>query len=126
MITDDLKLLENADIYSLSMFMLFKLIDDPEYTYLSELPYVLDQKNMISLCESFGGQTIKIPTVEELYSIIHVLLLYQYVNIEKMPFEQAVQAAGYTDQDMRKVRHVYSKISKVLDKYEFKPRKKNK
>lgn len=125
MIKDDINLLKTTDIYSLSMFMLYKLIEDPDYTAISELPYILDRESMLNLCEFFGGQTIKIPTIEELYSIMHVLLLYQYVNIDKMNFDEAVKLVGYDGQDMRKVRHLYTKLSKVLDKYEFSIRKKN-
>lgn len=126
MIRDDINLLKSTDIYSLSMFMLYKLIDDPEYTTISELPYILDQKNMLSLCEFFGGQTIKIPTVSELYSIMHVLLIYMHVHLDNMTFEEAVKAVDYKSQDMRKTRHIYNKLSKVLEKYEFGNNKRNK
>lgn len=122
MIHDDLKLLETTDLYSLSMFMLYKLIDDPEYITLSELPYVIDRKDLISLCTVFGGQTIKIPTLEELYSVLHVLLLYQYVHLDGIPFDDAIKKVGYEKQDIRNIRRIYNKLSKVLSEYDFKHR----
>lgn len=123
MLKDDLELLKTNDIYSVSMFMLYKLIEDPDYTAISELPYILDKENMLSLCEYFGGRTIKIPTVDELYSIMHGLLVYQYVKIDKIGFEEAVELAGYKNRDIRKIKQVYNKLSKVLDSYDFKVRK---
>ena len=125
MIKDDINLLKTSDMYSLSMFMLYKLIDDPEYTTISELPYILDQKNMLALCQFFGGQTIKIPTVNELYSIMHVLLIYMKVNLDGMTFEEAIKSIDYKNQDMRKIKHIYNNLSKVLDKYDFGSNKKN-
>ena len=125
MIKDDINLLKTSDMYSLSMFMLYKLIDDPEYVTISELPYILDQKNMLSLCQFFGGQTIKIPTLNELYSIMHVLLLYMKVNLDGMTFEEAVKSIDYKNQDMRKIKHIYNDLSKVLDRYDFGSNKKD-
>ena len=46
-IKKDLSILKNADLYSLSMFMLYQLTDIPEYTVVSELPYILDRENTL-------------------------------------------------------------------------------
>ena len=123
MIKDDLSFLKTDDIYSLSMFMLYKLVDEPQYAALSELPYILNRENMLSLCEYFGGRTIKIPTIDELYSIMNLLLVYQYVKIDHKEFSDAIILAGYKNKDTKKLYEAYSKLSKVLDKYEFKVRK---
>lgn len=72
----ELDTLRDKDIYSLVMFALFKLRDIPEYSSLSELAYVLDRENMLKLCEYFGGLTIRIPTIDELESILYSLVLY--------------------------------------------------
>lgn len=122
-IKKDLNILDNADLYSSAMFILYKLTDIPEYTTISEIPYILDRENTLSLCEYFGGRTIKIPTVEELYSIMNILLLYQYVNIEKMDYNQATKLIGYKSKDLRQIKSIYMKVCGVLDKYEFKHRK---
>lgn len=122
-IKKDLSILKNADLYSLSMFMLYQLTDIPEYTVISELPYILDRENTLKLCEYFGGRTIKIPTIEELYSIMNLLLLYQYVNIDGIKYEDALKFIGYDSKDLRNVKHIYTKICEVLGKYDFKPKK---
>ena len=68
--------LKEMDVYSLMLFALYKIKDIPEFSTLSEMAYVLDKDNLLKLCEYFGGLTIKIPTVEELQSIIYALVLY--------------------------------------------------
>ena len=122
MIKNDLNVLNTTDIYSSMLFVLFKIKDIPEYSSLSELAYVLDKENMLNLCEYFGGQTIKIPTVEELQSLIYSMLLYQYVKIEKIEYDKAIKMIGYESKDLRKIKSDYIKLCEVLENYEFKSR----
>jgi hypothetical protein len=111
--------LKDADVYSLSMFALYKLIDVPEYSVIGELPYILDKKNLLNLCNYFGGRTIKIPTLNELHSTMYLLLLYQYTKIEGKPYEDAVKLIGYKSSELRQVKTAYTKLCKVLDNYNF-------
>lgn len=124
MIKKDLTTLKDVDIYSLSMFALYKLIDIPEYSAISELPYILDKKNMLKLCEYFGGRTIRIPSVDELNSLMNLLLLYQYVNIEGMEYQDAVKLIGYNSRELRKVKSIYNKLCNILSDYDIKVRSK--
>lgn len=115
-------MLKDIDIYSLSMFTLYKLTEIPEYSTISELPYILDRDNMLKLCQYFGGRKIKIPTIEELHSMMYLLLLYQYVNIDNIEYDEAVKMIGYESRNLRQVKAAYTKLCKVLDKYDIKPR----
>ena len=124
MIKKDLTVLKDVDRYSLSMFTLYKLTDVPEYSAISELAYILDRENMLKFCEYFGGSTIKVPTVEELHSIMALLLLYQYVNIEGKEYQEAIRLSGYESKDLRKVKSIYTKLCKVLENYDIKTRNK--
>ena len=63
-INSNLNTLKERDVYSLLLFCLYKLSDIPEYSSLSELVYVMDKKNFLNFCEYFGGQTIKVPTID--------------------------------------------------------------
>lgn len=121
-IKKEIKNLKEADIYSLILFSLFRLRDIPEYSTLSEMAYILDKDNLLKLCEYFGGLTIKIPTIDELESIVYSLVLYQYVNIDKMDYERAVNLIGHKSSDLRKVKSDYSKLCNILKDYEFKSR----
>lgn len=123
MIKDDISKLSENDIYSMGLFTLYSLTEIPDYRVLSELPYILDKKSLLKVCKYYGGTTIKIPTVEELETVMRVLLLYQRVNIEKKSLESALKELGYTTLN-KKILQVYKLISEVLDKYEFKHREK--
>ena len=118
-IKSELKNLKETDIYSLILFSLFKLRDIPEYSTLSELVYILDKDSLLKLCEYFGGLTLKIPTIEELETIVYSLILYQYVNIEHMEYKKAIELIGHKSSDLRKVKADYNKLCKILENYEF-------
>ena len=115
----DLKNLKEPDIYSASMFILYKLIDIEEYSIIGELPYILDKTNLLNFCNYFGGQTIKVPTLNELYSIINIVLLYQYVNIDKIDYDTAINMLGYKQSELSKVKKTYLKVCDVLNNYKF-------
>lgn len=118
-VKEDLAKLNEVDSYSLILFVLYKLREVPEYSAISELAYVLDKSNLLKLCEYFGGLTIKIPTIEELEEIVHSLLLYQYVNIDNMSFEEALKLLGKRTTDIRIVKRNYNKIKQLLEQYTF-------
>ena len=111
--------LRDMDIYSMSMFVLYKLTEIPEYSVNGELPYILDKKNLMNFCNYFGGRTIKVPTLNELHSIMYLLLLYQHTKIEGMDYDAAVKLIGYKTSELRNVKSAYNKICKILDKYNF-------
>ena len=70
---DSLKQLNSSDTYSLILFCLYKIKNNEKYSTLSELAYVLDKDNLLKLCEYFGGLTIKIPTIDEIESLVQAL-----------------------------------------------------
>lgn len=114
--------LKERDVYSLGLFCLYKLIGTPEYSSISELAYVLDKKNLLNFCEYFGGQTITVPTTDELENLIYSLLLYQYVKIENMDYDEAIQLIGHESKDLRAVKANYRKLLEVLRDYTFQVR----
>ena len=114
--------LKKRDVYSLMLFVLYKLRDIPEYSSISELAYILDKDNLLRLCEYFGGLTITIPTIDELESIIYSLLLYQYVNIENIEYTEATKMLGCDSESLRKIKSDYKKLLKILDNYSFNAR----
>lgn len=118
-IKEDLTRLNEVDTYSLILFVLYKLKDIPEYSAVSELAFVLDKTNLLRLCEYFGGLTLKIPTIDELEQIVHSLLLYQYVDIDNMSFDDALKLLGEKSADIRTIRKNYNKIKQILEGYTF-------
>lgn len=119
MIKSELEKLKKRDIYSLLLFALYKVRNIPQYSSLSELAYVLDKDNLLKFCEYFGGLTVKVPTIDELESILCSLLLYQYVNIDHMDYAEAIKLLGKSGRELRKIKADYLKISDVLKEYNF-------
>lgn len=116
---DEIAKLNEQDTYSLILFALFKLRNIPEYSTLSELVYILDKDTLLKLCEYFGGLTIKIPTLDELESIVYSLVLYQSVDIEGKDYDETVKMIGHESTELRQVKVNYEKISKILSQYNF-------
>lgn len=124
-IKEELSKLKTMDVFSLLLFILYKVRDIDEYSTISELAYVLDKDNLLKLCEYFGGLTITIPTIDELENIINSLLIYQYVNIDGYEYKDAVKKIGFDSCELRKVKKEYNKIVSILDKYSFSDRDNN-
>lgn len=111
--------LKDVDLYSVMMFTLYKMMGIKEYATLSELAYILDKDNLLKLCEYFGGTTIKVPTVEELETVVYSMVLYQYVNIDGMSYDDAIALIGHKSSDLRKVKSAYTELCDVLKNYSF-------
>ena len=115
---EEIATLKNQDTYSLMLFVLFKLRDIPEYSTLSELIYVLKKEEFLKLCEYFGGLTLKIPTIEEMETLTHSLILYMYVNVDGMNFDDALKLIDCKDfREKNRIKEDYKKIVSILDKY---------
>lgn len=108
------------DTYSLLMFALYTLKNDPKYSTLSELSYILDRENFLKMLEYYGGLTIKIPTVDELHVLLNALALYNYVDIQKKAdFTKGIKLFEKEELDKDEIVAAYTHLQKVLSKYEF-------
>lgn len=117
-IKDNLNNLKVSDIYSLMLFILYKMEDIPEYAVLSELCYLLDGTNMTRLLTYFAGKTITFPTQEEMAILTNALLLYQYINIEDDSLAEAQsKIKGLSTKQKEKVTELYLKIIPIMNKY---------
>ena len=74
--------LKTKDVYSILMFLLFRAEEIPEYAVLSRLAYVMDKEVLLTLCELFGGMTIKIPTMDELEKLLTAMTIYSRVDLD--------------------------------------------
>lgn len=111
--------LSEADIYSLTLFALYKAKDLPELSSLSQLAYILDKENLLKLCEYFGGLTITIPTIEEIEILLHSLLVFQLRDIEKKSEEDIAAELSKISVDVDKVEEKYFQVKKLLKDYNF-------
>ena len=114
----NLNTLHLSDIYSLILFIIYKLQDIPEYAVLSELCYLLDGSNLTRLLTYFAGKTITIPTEEEFATMTNALLLYQYINIDGMTLVDAqAKLEDITPKQLDKITELYLQILPIMRQY---------
>ena len=69
------------------------LENEPEFAWLPELFSIIGAKKLITLCKYAGGETIKLPTVDQLSRAIDALQWYYDVyvtgkkSVEEIPME---------------------------------------
>lgn len=107
-----------SDIYSLMLFICYKIQDIPEYAMLSELCYLLDGANLTRLLTYFAGKTVTFPTEEEFATLSKALLLYQYVSLDGMSLADAYTKLGtMTAKQKEKVTDLYLKVIPLMRQY---------
>ena len=116
-ITKDINTLKENDLISIILYSIYLFTKDPEYATIAELAYTLDKDSMNKLCATFGGTTIKVPTLKQYKQMIKVMLVFDYVNREKLSLTEACEKAEIEDVDLEEVIKMYSMMSKVVDLY---------
>lgn len=113
-INNELDTMHTEDVYSLILFALFQLKQDPQYSTLSELAYILDQDSLVKLLQYFGGVTIKIPTTEELNDILDALIIYKRVNLEGDDFAAVFRQLSVPATKTERVKKTYYDLINVM------------
>ena len=117
-IKKNLNALHLSDIYSLMLFILFKVQEIPEYAVVSELCYLLDGANMTRLLTYFAGKTVTFPTEAELAIVTNALLMYQYINIDGETFTSAQNKLGdLTNKEKERVTELYVQLLPIMKQY---------
>ena len=117
-IKQSLNSLHLSDIYSLMLFILFKVQEIPEYAVTSELCYLLDGANMTRLLTYFAGRTVTFPTEAEMTTVTNALLMYQYINIDGETFTAAQNKLGdLTKKEKDKITELYVQILPIMKQY---------
>ena len=117
-IKKDINNLHLSDIYSLMLFVLFKVQEIPEYAVTSELCYLLDGANMTRLLTYFAGRTIKFPSESDLVVVTNALLMYQYINIDGETFVSAQNKLGeLTKKEQDRVTELYVQLLPIMKQY---------
>ena len=112
--------LDKQDIYSLILFTLYKLKDVSEYSVLSELIYILDDKSFARFLSYFEGQTIKVPKINDLKNIINALLFYERKSNTKLSDEEIFNDLGVSEEDRSTLYETINLISEIIKDYDFK------
>lgn len=115
-----LEQLDKKDIYSLILFALYRLKEIPEYSTLGELVYILDNENFIKLLNYYGGKTIRIPTVQELSSVLNALFVYERQQNSDLPLSDILKELGLDKTDKSTTIRALNIITELLEDYDFK------
>lgn len=118
-IKSELESLKNEDIYSLLLFALYKCNETNEFSALSELAYLLDETNLLNLCEYFGGMTLTIPTIEDLELMLNGLSMYKSINIDHLTTEEHFTKNACSTKNKDAVKSAYLVISDIMSSYTF-------
>lgn len=108
--SSELNLTEQQD-FSYILQLMMPLYDEKEYACLPELFTILDYKKVIELCKYAGGETIKIPTLEELSVAIESLQWFYDVFIANNKSYQDIPQE-YRDKVL-KIKKVYNRRDKL-------------
>lgn len=111
--------LREDDVYSLVMFALYKMRDNPQFLPMSELIYAMDKENFLRLVETFGGATIRIPTIDEVETTILALLIFQRVDLNGEKYTKVIEDITKKTDDIEAVTECYFDLRDVLRGYEF-------
>ena len=109
----DLSFLDKKDTYSFLMSAVYASKADDNYQLLCDLVYALDDKSLINFISLFEGQTITIPTIQELTNMIKALAILAYKDIDKLPVETIAEKLGVDPQNVVKNYH-YNKLKDNL------------
>ena len=112
--------LDKKDIYSLMLFILYRLKEIPEYSTLSELVYILDNENFIKLINYYGGKTIRIPKIDELSTILNALLVYEREQNTDLSLSDIFKDIGINKKEIPEIMKILQLIPQLMDDYDFK------
>lgn len=110
--------LEKEDVYSVATALLYSLKDNPKYSVVSELFYILDYKNFLNLIKFFGGTEIRIPSADEISEMLRLLLLYQYRKVDELSWEESLARSGISYEDSNSARAKLTQLEKVLKSHD--------
>lgn len=84
-----LPITEELDFEYLLTLML-PLESEPEFSWLPELFSIVGHESLILLCKYCGGETIKIPTLDQLVDSIECLQIFYDVYITKSKSSETI------------------------------------
>ena len=115
----NLEFLDMNDTYSLALLLLYASSDNPRFSTLSELVYILDHKSFINFMKYFEGQTIQIPTIKEMSDSLKLLMLFQYSKVEKLDWHEALNRSGFSRDESISARTKLGMLCDNLKKYNY-------
>lgn len=112
--------LNKQDIYSLILFVLYKLKDVSEYSVLSELVYILDNDSFARFMSYFEGQTLKVPKIQDLKNVVNALLFYERKINSTLTDEEIMNELDIPKSERESIPSTLKLVSEIVKEYNFK------
>ena len=87
---------------------------------IPELLYTLDKEGITRLCSVYGGETIYIPTVEELGICLKSAICSYYILIQKRKWPWVIKKLGIEKSDLQMYKSYHQSWIESLPKHELK------
>lgn len=115
-----MKSITDQDVYSVILGFLYELRNEPEYAVLSELSYLIkDRESCLNVLEYFAGKTVTFPTEEELSQSIQTLRLYEAYEVEGLSWKDALKKVGFDTAHGKIAKNRLEDLHKMIKKYNF-------
>lgn len=111
--TMDLSFLDKQDTYSVLLSAIYAAEANPEYRLLSDLMYLLDSESFKNFLTLYEGQTLKIPTLDQLAKMLQAMYILAYHDIDKMPLDQVKAKLGIPQESYLPY---YKKLKQALNR----------
>lgn len=112
--------LKKEDTYAMMLMLLYASTDNPRYSTLSELAYILDHDSFLKFIKYYEGQTIEVPSIQQTNDSLRLLMLFQYYKVEKKEWHEAIKLAGFPDSESFSAKHKLDKFCNQLERYDCK------
>ena len=107
--SDQLSVTEELD-FAYLLELMRPLYSVPEFAWLPELFMIIGHERLIDLCKYAGGETLIVPTLEELSSSLHALQYFYKVHIQHSATVKDIPES---------LVYLYQKIKQVYDQEEM-------
>lgn len=114
------KSMNDSDIYSAMLGFLYELHEIPQFSLLSELIYMVnDKESFLNILEGFAGKTVRFPTEEELADSLQVLKLYHFYENEHRTWKDSVKLAGFDSSSGKLATNKLNALKETIKKYNY-------
>lgn len=110
-----------GDLYFVAQLVLSKLEPSHKNGMVAELSYLLDTQSFINLLWYFEGETIRIPTRDELKEVLQMMSIYYHYQVLGKTWKDALIDVGipYDSHLYGRMWNRYHKFMKTLDNVEL-------
>lgn len=90
----DIRFLDKKETYALMLSAIYASEVDENYRLLADIMYLLDTETFKSFLTLFEGQTIKIPSKQQLAEMLKALTIYTYRDIHGLEWDKIAEMLG--------------------------------